>query len=166
MLLGKNMRGWSVKDHGPVTDAIRTTGEIRLQPTSVPRLTCVLFSDLLAYPRKVAWRDMEGYSNKKKVGVVLRSITAVAGSAAAAFGGSGDLEAAKERLQKALDQKIIAKTSAGVGIRCRVGGVCVKADLAKLNSCHMKLSLGLGDDFSVDKERQNEAALANYEQGV
>jgi len=149
MRLGQGMRGWALKEHGPMTDALRSTGEIRVKGGSEFKI--VVFSDLLAYPRKVAWIDPNVFRGKGRIQVRegIKSFSRL-------FYGADGLEGAAERLQKALNQKVITKTAVGVGVRARVKGHWVKIDVAKLNSCHTKLHLGLGTDFSIAGERELE----------
>jgi hypothetical protein len=152
--LGEGMRGWSLKDHGPVTDGFRTTGELRVR--CGPRLTCVVFSDLLAVPRSHAWvGDPSATQQHSKTAFVKKTFAALS-SAANGLRSAGSLGSAKEELQKSA-QKAIVKTSAGAGIRVRVGETrWIGFDVARMNSGFTKVALKMGSDFTAEELRNKE----------
>ena len=148
-----------MKDHGPVTDGYKGTGELRVYGGE--RVTFVVFSEVLAYPRKVAWTVPPSELGGKRG--VRSSLLSLSSSVARVFSAADDLSEAKDRIARALEQKVISKTSSGAGVRIKVKGRWVKLDVAKLNSCHTKLHFGLGGgDFSPESEREVEDERFNF----
>ncbi|GMH50415.1 hypothetical protein TL16_g00769 [Triparma laevis f. inornata] len=146
-LLGRDMRGWSAKDHGPFRDGMRGTGEFRFfTGDNHERSLCwVFFGDFLSFSR-----------TKKKTTLIEESRLMLEGGKKRLPKNLEEVNSQVARVRGVYDENFVTKTAMGMGVRFKFKGMRLKIDFASLNSGQAKVNFGIGNDFGTKRKESSE----------